>query len=70
MPMNKYTIGLKTGGLMESPEWRVKYIREIYANSLNEAKDKWAIETGMVNSPHWNKTNKTFSVWELVQILG
>ena len=65
---NKYKLGLRTGGLMECPEWEIQDIREIYANSLEEAKDKWAIATGLANSPHWNKTNKTFWGWEVVQI--
>lgn len=64
----KYIIGLKTGGLMESPEWQIQDILHIYADSLVDAKNKWAIQTNFVNSPHWNKQNQTYFGWELVEI--
>lgn len=64
----KYLIGLECGGLMEfEGAWELHQVREIEADSLNEAKDKWAKMTGTDQSPTWNPETRTdwgFAVME------
>jgi len=64
--LGKYTLGLKTGGLMEDPEWHIDDIRTIEANSLNEAKDKYAVETNSLEL--YDKKNKTIWGWSIVEV--
>jgi hypothetical protein len=53
---------------MEDPGWHIEMIRDIEANSLDEAKDKWAEITGQNKFEEWNPTTKTFWGWQVVQI--
>jgi len=65
--MSKYTLGLREGGLMEDPEWHVESIREVEAENLTEAKDRWAKETGHDNE-YWNPKTQTFWGWSVVEV--
>lgn len=63
----KYRLGLKCGGLMEDPEWHIEMIRDVEANSLKEAKDKWAEITGENKLNTWNTESQTVWGWEIVE---
>jgi len=64
----KYTLSLRTGGLMEDPEWHYENIRTIEANSLKEAKQKYADETGISKDKSWNAENQTLWGWSIVGV--
>ena len=64
----KFTLGLECGGLMEMPDWKIEYIREVEANSLDEAKDKWAAAVGLDKDFNWNKETKRYWGWEVVNV--
>ena len=61
-----YNIGLRCGGLMEDPEWHIKMIRPILADSLESAIDKWAEITGENKKSTWNATFRTVWGWSVV----
>lgn len=64
--MKSYTLGLRMGGLMEDPEWHVEIIRTVQADSLKEAKQKWAEETGHVDQL-WDPERQTYWGWDVVE---
>ena len=54
----KYRLGLSCGGMMEyEGVWELHDVREIEADSINEAKDKWAELTGTNKSKTWDPKN-------------
>lgn len=65
----KFTLALRTGGLMESPEWNYEGIKVIESNSLKDAIDKYAEEQGHTKSNLWNKENQTFWGWSVVDMI-
>jgi len=65
--MKPYTLGLQEGGLMEDPEFHVERVHTVYANSLKEAKQKWAEETGHTNPQYWNKETQRYWGWDVVR---
>lgn len=65
----QFTLALKTGGLMEDPERHCEKIRTVDADSLQEAKQKYAEITGLIRLPDWNPTNQTYWGWEIVEII-
>jgi hypothetical protein len=64
-----YTLGLKTGGLMEDPEWQVKDIKTVTADTLWDAKAQYASRTGLDKKPHWDAKSQTYFGWPIVQII-
>ena len=66
--MMKYNLALKTGGLMEDPEWHYDNIRVIEADNLIDAKNKYAELTGLVDKPHWNANQQTYFGWQIVAL--
>ena len=63
--MYTYKICLKTGGLMEDPERHAENILTINANTLEDAKNKWATITGENKSEHWDSKKQTVWGWEI-----
>jgi hypothetical protein len=63
----KYRLGLEQGGLMEDPEWHIEFIETVEANSLGEAKDKWAKKTGHFDESY-DRDSKTYWGWRIVQV--
>ncbi len=68
--MKKFRIGLITGGLMEDPEFHIDVdsIRTIEAETLREAKQKWAEETGHADDTYWDKENQTYWGWVVREV--
>ena len=64
----KYTLGLRMGGLMEDPEWHVEDVRIVEAESLTEAKQKWAEEVGLADKRDWDAEHKTYWGWSVVEV--
>ena len=64
----KYVIGLRMGGLMEDPEFHTEKVREVEAESLTEAKAKWAALTGEDRKPTWDPVQQTVWGWSLVEL--
>lgn len=64
--MYKYVIGLRCGGLMEDPEWHIEDVKEIIANNLKEAKDKWVTITESDESADWNTKPQTVWGWRVL----
>ena len=64
----KYTLALRTGGLMEDPEWHYDRILIVEVDSIREAKDKYADLTDLRPSEHWNPDAQTYWGWEIVGI--
>lgn len=65
----KFTLSLRTGGLMEDPEWHYDDIRSIEANDLKEAKQKYAELTGLTEKQEWNPTTQCLWGWEIVDMV-
>ena len=67
--MKKFRLGLITGGLMEDPEFHVDVdsIRTIEANTLREAKQKWAEITNNVDK-NWDEENQTYWGWQVQEV--
>jgi len=68
--MKTFELGLRTGGLMESPEWSITDIRTVNAENLREAKTEWARITGNDKSPTWNAETQTLWGWQVVEIIS
>jgi hypothetical protein len=67
MPKNfYYTLALRTGGLMEDPDWHYQNIATIRAHSLKEAKDIWAEKQGYIKDKDWDKVQQTWWGWSVV----
>jgi hypothetical protein len=64
----KYTLALRTGGLMEYPGWHYKKIRDIEANSIREAKQKYAELTELYPSDLGNDEQQTYWGWSIVGV--
>jgi hypothetical protein len=60
-----YKLGLKCGGLMEDPDWHIQDKEVVEANSLREAKDKWAEKT-YNNGSSWDPNSQTVWGWCVV----
>jgi len=52
---------------MEDPDWHVECIRKIKAPTLDEAKQKWAEETGHIDDS-WDSEDKTYWGWSVVEV--
>ena len=66
--MIEYTLALKTGGLMEDPSWHYDNARIVQANSIREAKQKYAEMTGLTSKKSWNPETQTYWGWEIVGV--
>ena len=74
----KYTLALRTGGLMENPEWAYENIKEVEAESLYEAKKRYAQMTGLsdvrlidgrvVMNCNWNPVTQTYWGYSIVGV--
>jgi hypothetical protein len=65
----KFTLSLRTGGLMEDPEWHYEGIKSVEASSLKEAKNKYAEFRGFLKNPNWNSDKQTLWRWEIVDMV-
>ena len=65
--MRDYKLGLMEGGLMEDPGWHIENIKTVSAETLIEAKQKWAEQTNHVDQ-YWNEKQKTYWGWSVVEI--
>ena len=67
--MNKYRLGLLTGGLMEDPDFHIDIdtVHTVEANSLRKAKQKWAEETGH-DDKYWDIENQTYWGWIVKEV--
>ena len=65
----KYKLALKTGGLMEDPEWHYENILVIESDNLYDAKNKYAELTYLVGKPDWNAKQQTYWGWQIVVLL-
>ena len=54
---------------MEDPEWQVKDIRTVTADTLREAKAQYAILTNLITSKVWDAERQTYFGWPIVQII-
>lgn len=66
--MQKFKLALRTGGLMEDPDWRLTEFRVIKAESLRDAKATWAKVTGSDASPDWDPESQTVWGWGIVEV--
>jgi hypothetical protein len=65
----KYQIGLECGGLMECEgSWELHNVREIEADSLNEAKDKWAAITATDQSEFWDAERRSDWGFQVMEV--
>ena len=56
----QFVLGLECGGLMEyEGSWELHDVLPIEADTLDQAKLKWAELTGVDKSPTWNPETKT-----------
>ena len=62
-----YTLGLFMGGLMEDPDWHVEHVRTVWATSLREAKQRWAIVTEH-NDKYWDEEQQTYWGWRVIEV--
>lgn len=68
MLQKTYTLGLRTGGIMEQPDFRVENIRHIRAGSLRQARDKYADVCKLKEPPYWNADRQTYYGWQIVEV--
>lgn len=61
-----YNMALQMGGLMEDPEFHPELLRTISANSLREAKDKWAEVTDYSKKDNWDPKSQTYWGWSVI----
>jgi hypothetical protein len=64
----KYTLALRTGGLMEDPGWHYDDIRVVEAFNIREAKQKYAELTGLDKLKEWNPNQQTYWGWAIVGV--
>jgi hypothetical protein len=65
----KFTLSLRTGGLMEDPDWHYDRIRVVEADNLREAKGKYAQLFGFDNTTDWNAKDQTYWGWSIVDMV-
>lgn len=64
----RYKLALRTGGLMEDPEWHYNKIIVIEAGNLRDAKSRYAELTNLVHDPDWNEKKQTLWGWAIVDM--
>ncbi len=65
----KFVLSLRTGGLMEDPDWHYDGIKVVEAVDLIEAKQKYADICGLTNHPNWCRYTQTFWGWDIVEMV-
>lgn len=54
---------------MEDPDWHYDCIEVVHADSLREAKDKYAEKRGYLKDETWNASKQTLWGWEIVDMV-
>jgi len=65
----KFVLSLRTGGLMEDPNWHYGQIETIEAPNLRDAKDKYAEKLGLLKDTTWDAETQTLWGWEIVDMI-
>lgn len=65
----KFVLSLRTGGLMEDPDWHYNDIRVVEAVDLIEAKQKYAEICCLTSHPSWNPHTQTDWGWDIVDMI-